>query len=102
MATNTRREILILDRRLEAERDYWVGRLTPQPQPTTLLSDYARPAGKSFGTDRVEFTLSDDTVAKLTGLTGGGDFLLYTTLMAALKTCLRRHAGGDMIVVASP
>jgi amino acid adenylation domain-containing protein len=39
---------------------------------------------------------------KLKKLTGGSPFLLYTALLTALKVCLHKYGGSDVVAVGSP
>jgi len=94
--------ITILDRKLLAERDYWIAKLARHREAAELRLDYPRGArdpgrGGTFG-----FALDDGPYRSLTRLTGGGPFLLYTTLMAALKACVYRYTGGGTVSIGSP
>ena len=95
-------KILVFDRRMKEERDYWVARLSGETNLSNLRLDYSRSGSYSGDIDTVEVSLPKEVCRKLTELTGGGSFLLYTTLMAALKICLRMHTGSTSIVVGSP
>src|SRR5215207_5694358 len=94
--------LVIFDRKTKGEREYWVKKLAPEIDPSNIGLDYPRPRIYDGETDVVEFELSVELYKKLTDLTGDGAFLLYTTLMAALKICLHKYAGSRTLVVGSP
>ena len=95
-------EVVIFDRNLIMERDYWIKNLSQEIAASNLRLDYERPASYSAHADVVEISLTDDLYERLIKLTGNGDFLLYTTLMAALKVCLHKYTGQTAIIVGSP
>jgi len=95
---------IIFDRELIEERDYWHATLSKCVGLSTLRSDYPRPEGHLGVLDTVDLELPPEVSQRLSKLTRGSPFLLYVTLMAALKVCLHRYVGGGVssIVVASP
>jgi amino acid adenylation domain-containing protein len=95
-------EILVFDRKLMEERDYWIKTLSREIPSSNLRLDYRRP--ESYQGERcfVEFDFGEDVCLALTNLTGGSQFLLYTTLMAALKICLHKYTGNTCVIVGSP
>ena len=95
-------EPFVLDQRMKEQRGYWTQRLSRGLMPRHLPLAGSRPAAGPESRDRIELEVPPDVDEALTRLTGGGPFLLYTTLMAALKVCLRRCSRSDVIVVASP
>jgi amino acid adenylation domain-containing protein len=101
MAT-TNPEIVIFDAKLKEERDAWLGQLSKGIVTTSLASDHDRPASGSSGEGVVELEISGQLYQELNTLISGSPFLLYTTLMAAIKACLYRHTGNETIVVGSP
>jgi len=95
-------DLVIFDRKTKEEREYWVNKLAQEIDPSNIALDHPRPKDYDGETDVVEFELSAALYKKLTDLTGDGAFLLYTTLMAALKICLHKYTGSRTLVVGSP
>ena len=95
-------DLVIFDRKTKEEREYWVNKLAQEIDPSNIGLDYPRPKIYDGETEVVEFELSAELYKKLTDLTGDGAFLLYTTLMAALKICLHKYTGSRTLVVGSP
>src|SRR5262245_26083328 len=94
--------LVIFDRKMKEEREYWVKKLAQELDSSNIGTDYPRPGTYHGTTNVVEFELSPDVYRKLTDLAGDGAFLIYTTLMAALKVCLHKYTGSRTIVVGSP
>ncbi len=99
--------VTVFDRELIAERDYWLERLSgpqargiepagPWPDFPRSVSDFPR------GTGTVPIEVSGGLFAKLAHLTGGGSFLLGTTLMTALVACCHKSMGSRSVVIGSP
>jgi amino acid adenylation domain-containing protein len=93
--------IPVFDRELLAQRDYWLRRLDRELDPSGPRADRSRGSG-SGGTDSIPLEVGGGVHAELCRLTGGGPFLLYTTLMAALKVCCRRYTGSRTVTLGSP
>ncbi|HEX7331313.1 MAG TPA: condensation domain-containing protein, partial [Pyrinomonadaceae bacterium] len=94
-------ENLIFDRSTREERDYWTQRLSREFGPSSLTPDYPR-LGSSLNRDSFEFVLEDSLYQRVSRLTRGNTFLLYTTLLAALKVYLYQQGGNPWVVVGSP
>jgi amino acid adenylation domain-containing protein len=100
---NTGSDLLIFDRKLTEEREYWLHRLSPgAEEPARLLCDYPRSSTRAAETDSIALDLEGETYQSLSRLTRSGPFLLYTTLLAALKICLHKYTGGARVAVGSP
>ncbi|MGB7925167.1 MAG: amino acid adenylation domain-containing protein, partial [Pyrinomonadaceae bacterium] len=95
-------EVLIFDRKLLEEKDYWVKRLARDIEESNLRLDHPRPENYQDEFDQVEAHVTGEVYQKLNQMTGAGPFLVYTTLMTALKVCLRKYTGSSAIVVGSP
>ena len=100
--SNSESELLVFDRKMLEARDYWAERLSLVARRGVLKLDYPRSSPSVAEIDSHCVRLSDDLFAKITTLTGGSEFLLYTTLMTALKICLRKYTGSRTTVVGSP
>ncbi|MGB8508886.1 MAG: condensation domain-containing protein, partial [Pyrinomonadaceae bacterium] len=100
--TNANPDDLIFDRELMREKDYWTGRLARLSGHADGRLPAAVPPPPTDGTGEVSGDLPEEIRQGLLALTGGNQFLIYTTLMAALKVCLYRHTGNPVVVVASP
>ncbi|HYP25234.1 MAG TPA: AMP-binding protein, partial [Blastocatellia bacterium] len=100
--SNAKPEIVFFDRKLIEERDHWVGKLSGVSEPSTLRPDYPR-VGQFHGRNGVlDLNMPQELYGKLLKLTNSGPFLIYTTLMAALKVCLFRYSGIESVAVGSP
>jgi len=94
--------VTTFDRKLEEERAYWIERLSGEIEESNLRLDYERPASYSAEKEMVRVSLSEELTSDLNKLVGDSPFLLYTTLMAALKVCLQKYTGNRTITVGSP
>jgi surfactin family lipopeptide synthetase A len=94
--------LLIFDQGLLDERDYWVKHLSRELGVSNLPLDFQRPKTFSGNREAVELEITGPVYKKLSDLTGGGDFLLYTSLVAALKICLYKYTGNTTVAVGSP
>jgi amino acid adenylation domain-containing protein len=103
MESPAENEITIFDRELLAERAYWLERLAGRRrEPAELRLDYPRGGGRPRRTESLPFAAGDELSGRLARMTGGGPFLLYTTLLAAFEACLFRYSGSPTVVVGSP
>ncbi|MGB8507378.1 MAG: amino acid adenylation domain-containing protein, partial [Pyrinomonadaceae bacterium] len=100
--TNTESRILVLDRELVGEQQYWTNRLSREPGVSNLRLDGERTDEGTGATALTGIIVDESVAAPLRRLTGGGPFLTYTTLMTALKVCLHRYTGESTVVVGSP
>ncbi|HSF41147.1 MAG TPA: amino acid adenylation domain-containing protein [Thermoanaerobaculia bacterium] len=102
--TIERSRIAVFDDAQKAERDYWVQRTVDLPSlPPSLHLDGERPVSRGAELGQVPIVFSGPVHADLDKVTRGSQFLLYTTLLAALKVCLRGTDPGEQIVaVGSP
>jgi amino acid adenylation domain-containing protein len=102
MMSTVKTKVPIFDNKLKEARDYWIKKLSREIEPSTLRTDFESPADAATQAQAFRVTLPADLSHKLTRLTGDSPFLLYTALMAALKVCLHKYTGSDLIVVGSP
>ncbi|HYG08694.1 MAG TPA: amino acid adenylation domain-containing protein [Pyrinomonadaceae bacterium] len=100
--SNTESEILLFDAEIKEQRDYWIKRLSEKVEASNFALDYQRLKDRERVRERLAVKVDGELYAKLRGLTGQLPFLTYTALMAALKICLHRYTGREMIVVGSP
>jgi len=96
------KRVLVLDRKLLEEKNYWVAVSSAEIEPSNLHLDYHRPELYSAAIDKVKVNITGEVYDRLMQLAGDGPFLLYTTLMAALKICLHKYTGSRKIAVGSP
>ncbi len=94
--------IMIFDEETKAERDYWIKTLGGDLDVSNLSPDFERPREYSGRNGSVEIRLDAELNQKLAVITGGSQFLIYTTLVTALKTCLYRYNNSETITVGSP
>ena len=102
MTAHSSDKLIIFDQKLLEEKLYWAEKLSQEVEPSNLRLDFSRPVEYSGNVNAVEINLDEDLYLKLIQLTAGGPFLLYTTLMAALKVCIHKYTGSTCIVVGSP
>jgi amino acid adenylation domain-containing protein len=99
---DTTSDIVIFDTKLKAERDYWLKRVASVTTTSGLLPDYQRNGSELKEKAIVEIVVPRELSLKVCALVGGSPFLLYTTLMAALKVCLYKYTNHNLITVGSP
>src|SRR4028119_2394812 len=99
--------ITVFDRARLAERDYWREFLSgPQVrdlEPAGPQPDFPRStSGAMPALGKIPFDVSGNLFTRLAHLTGGGPFLLGTTLMTALAICCQKSSGSRRVVIGSP
>ncbi len=94
--------ISIIDRTLLEARDYWIAKLSKPLGAATLSPDYHRPTSYVGRTATLDLRIAGDVYSKLEQLTGNRPFLMYTTLLAALKITLYKYTNSPVITVGSP
>lgn len=94
--------ILVLDRELVEAQQYWTSRLGRDLTGANIRLDYPRPERSSGRSLSTELALGESCLRKLYGLAGESHFLMYTTLLAALKLCLHKYSGKRDITIGSP
>src|SRR5215216_4737350 len=99
---NVKSKIRIVDSKLIEQRDYWLTRLSQELQPSCIKPDFSRPDSYPAENESLEIRLNDELFRKLEQVSGNSQFLLYTTLMAALQVCLYKHTNSSTIRVGSP
>lgn len=95
-------DLLLFDRVLSEEKQYWTEKLAQETEPSNLSLDYPRPARYSGEQESIAVKIPPEAYRKLTKLTGNKDFLHYTILMTCLKICLYRYTENGSIIVGSP
>jgi non-ribosomal peptide synthetase component F len=95
-------ELVMFDAQLKEEKDYWLKKLTGKVNGSILASDYDGPRRAAGELDSVEICISERSYERIVRLTNGSPFLTYTALMSALKVCLHRHSGNEVVIVGSP
>ena len=100
--SDARPKLVVFDEALIEARDYWLEKLGRLSEPASIKLDYPRPDIYQREKAAVDIPLGPETCRKLIEITGGGDFLLLTILMAALKICLYKYTSESVIVVGSP
>jgi amino acid adenylation domain-containing protein len=92
--------ILVFDRELIEERNYWIERLGKRREYSGVRPD--RETGERGVREREEFRIAAELKERIEKVAGGKDFLIYTTMMAGLKVCLSKYSGSRTVVVGSP
>lgn len=93
--------MLIFDRKMVEEKQYWLQRLSGGLASSTPRLDELRPSVNSGKTDRVAVDISGELFRQVNQLTKG-TFLTGTVLMAALMACLHKYTGNPLVVVGTP
>ena len=97
------RDILVFDRQLIEERDYWVKKLSETEAGPAIRPDHHRRARAHYREyDAVAADLDGYLHSGIIELTNNGNFLLYVTLVAALKVCLHRYTLRRAVIIGSP
>ncbi len=102
---STKSDILVFDEKLIAERDYWVQKLSPIIEGSSLRLNSTRHQPSTIEAVEIEsfpVDINGSVQENLHRLTSGGPFLLLTTLMTALKVCLYKYSRDTAIAVGSP
>lgn len=95
-------EVLVYDPELIAEKTYWVNRLAGEFAESFLILDHPRSPFYVGDTDECEVEIAGPLYERLRSLTGESPFLVYITLLAALKICLFKYSGQRRIAVGCP
>lgn len=90
------------DERLAEHRGYWQQQLHGEIPPLELLTDYPRPATRSFAGAAVEFLIPEELTEGLYALTKRYEGTLFITLASLLNTLLYRYTGQNDIVIGYP
>jgi amino acid adenylation domain-containing protein len=93
---------VIFDSRLIAERDYWLGRLSGGAARPSLSASFGRRRAGEAARRTLKVEFPEALTGRLIKATKDSPFLLYTILMTALKVCLHKYTGEQLIVVGSP
>ncbi|HEY9285870.1 MAG TPA: amino acid adenylation domain-containing protein, partial [Pyrinomonadaceae bacterium] len=92
----------LLDEKLGAGRDYWLEKLAAPHASAGLPLDRARPPAHAQGARAsVELALPGEDVELLLRVCAGGETLIFTALLAALKVCLHRYTGEEDVIVGT-
>jgi hypothetical protein len=84
-----------------AER-YWLDRFVGQPPVVDLPSDRPRPPLKTYASDRVDYLLDAELVARVKELGARRGTSFFATLLTAFKTQVHHLTGAEDIVVGIP
>ena len=95
-------EVMMFDKELVDQRNYWVERLTGCVPQVTLPVDYQRKQRTSGEKGIVQAQLDAAVYERLRVLTGDSAFLTYTALLSALEVCMLQYTGNREVLVGSP
>src|SRR5215471_1824580 len=95
-------ELVVFDEEMREARQYWLDQLVKLPAESGICLDYNRPTSFEQAACTQEIVFAGRLFQRLSDLTGGGAFLVYTTLLAALKVCLYKYTRNDVVAVGSP
>jgi amino acid adenylation domain-containing protein len=93
--------ILVFDRKMVEQQQYWLQRLAAGLEPSAPRQDELRPDTCSGKKGRVRVDVSAAVSSRINELTKGS-FLTGTVLLAALMACLYKYCGNNAVVVGTP
>ncbi len=88
--------------KLQAQRDYWLTKLTPAPQHLNLPFDYPRPAVQSFQGNTVIWKPNSELIEHFQILIKDKEASLFMGLLTLVKSFLFRYTEQNEITVGSP
>ena len=94
-------DLLIFDKELVDQKNYWVERLSGCVPQVTLPVDYQRKQRTSEQAV-VQTRLNAALYERLRALTADSAFLTYTALLSALEVCMLQYTGNREVLVGSP
>ncbi|HEX2090929.1 MAG TPA: amino acid adenylation domain-containing protein [Longimicrobiaceae bacterium] len=86
---------------LEAQLDYWRGRLAGLGADTEIPTDRPRPETQTFTGAVLSTALGADTSARVRALARAEQLTPYMVLLAAFQAALRHHVRSDRVVVGT-
>ncbi|HSF41151.1 MAG TPA: non-ribosomal peptide synthase/polyketide synthase, partial [Thermoanaerobaculia bacterium] len=92
--------ITAIDKRLAADREYWLEKLAGDLSPVGFPADYTRRPGES-ARERLPLALPEKAAARLVVICGGRQELMLAALVATTKILLHRYTGVEDIVVGT-
>nr|AGZ05272.1 McyE [Nostoc sp. 152] len=87
---------------LQAQRDYWLAKLTPAPARLNLPLDYARPVVQSFRGTAVTWKPNPELIKRFKILLKTQEATLFMGLLTFVKSFLFRYTEQNEITVGSP
>src|SRR6185503_12181523 len=90
-----------LDEQLQAEKEYWLQKLSREMPVAGLPLDHARSATWTDQKQTVRFTLAPETFNQLRKVCTDNDALTFTALVAALKICLHLYTGIEDVTIGT-
>lgn len=99
---STKKAPLIYDKAMHEARRYWRDRLDAMSFDGSIALDHPRPKDGEQELSFLEQTLDSETNVLLQRLTAGNDFLLYTTLVLALRICCYKYGGRPNATIFCP
>ncbi|MBW4432007.1 MAG: amino acid adenylation domain-containing protein [Pelatocladus maniniholoensis HA4357-MV3] len=88
--------------RLQAQREYWLAKLTPLPARLNLPLDYTRPAVQSFQGTAIICKLNQELIKHFKVLIKTQEASLFMGLVTLIKSFLFRYTEQNEITVGSP
>jgi fengycin family lipopeptide synthetase D len=94
-------DIGLLGNKLEADREYWLEKLSGNPPVTGLPPDFKGPSGSTSEKSALGSEVDSETTARLLRICGQNEELVFTALVTTLKICLYKYTGSEDIVVGT-
>src|ERR1044071_5418236 len=87
---------------IREDREYWLKKLGGERVASALPTRAGREGASAATRESLTVELPLDVAQAARRLAGGSSFLLYAALLAGVKACLYRYAGGESVAVGSP
>ncbi|PZD92998.1 hypothetical protein DNH61_25420 [Paenibacillus sambharensis] len=81
---------------------YWLNELSGELPVLDLVTDYPRPAARSFEGGHVRFRMNAELTASLRSMADASGTTLYTVMLAAFSVLLSKYTAQEDILIGSP
>ncbi|MFH0733031.1 MAG: amino acid adenylation domain-containing protein [bacterium] len=86
----------------DADRVYWLEKLSGEIKPLDIPTDYRRPVIKTYQGNSIYFPFSSELKIKLNSFNIEKRSSLFMTLTAAVKVLLYKYTGKEDIIIGTP
>ncbi|MBI5815654.1 MAG: amino acid adenylation domain-containing protein [Nitrospinae bacterium] len=93
---------VVFDRKLLEEKKYWLEKLIGGAEASNIRLDHPRPGQYVERTGSIYLRFPDDVAAAVARVSGGGGFLTYAILLAAVKIIVARNGSASTVIIGSP
>jgi amino acid adenylation domain-containing protein/non-ribosomal peptide synthase protein (TIGR01720 family) len=92
----------IYNRKLDEDRQYWCQKLFLISETASFPITLSPSPNKEAQGQSYEFAFPSTVFDRMNALTEGSPFLLYVVVVTAIKICLQKYTGADLIGLKSP